>query len=64
MEAESETLSVRDVAIALGCTLKWVYDLIYTGRLAAIKVDGVWKVSRSAVEVYANERALSVLAKN
>ncbi len=46
----TRSLSPREAAVALGYDLDYVYKLIWAGRLAAQKVDGVWRISVSAVE--------------
>jgi len=44
-------VTVREAAIKLGCTLKFVYDLLYAGRLAgAAKVGRTWRIPVSTVE--------------
>lgn len=46
------TLSVREVARRLGCTLKYVYDLLYAGKLVgAQKCGKVWQIPNSALSV-------------
>ena len=43
--------TVREAAMMLGCTLKFIYDLLYAGRLeGATKVGRVWRIPRHAVE--------------
>jgi excisionase family DNA binding protein len=43
-------LSVREAAIELHSTTKWVYDLLYAGRLpGAVKAGRVWRIPRGAV---------------
>ena len=43
-------ISTSQAAKLLGCSLEWVYKLLYAGRLDAVKIDGKWHISRSAVE--------------
>ena len=46
-----ETLTVRQTAIRLGCTLKYIFDLLYAGKLAgARKRERQWQIPVSAVE--------------
>jgi excisionase family DNA binding protein len=44
-----KTLSVREAAKQLGCTLKYVYDLLYSGRLAGEKVGRQWRIPAGAL---------------
>jgi excisionase family DNA binding protein len=44
-----KTLSVRQAAKQLGCTLKYVYDLLYSGRLAGEKVGRQWRIRAEAL---------------
>jgi|GEM_PF-1423248 len=53
-----ETVTVRDAARYLGCTTKYVFDLLYSGRFEeARKVDGRWAIPRSAVEQHRATRS-------
>lgn len=45
-----KVLSVRETAQRLGCTLKYVYDLLYSGRLPAQKRGQQWRIPAKAVE--------------
>jgi len=46
-----ETVTVRDAAVYLRCTTKYIFDLLYSGRFkGARKVDGRWAIPRTAVE--------------
>ena len=47
------SLSVPEVARKLGFTLKYVYDLVYAGKLKAEKVAGRWKIPVSEVNALA-----------
>jgi len=47
---DRDTVSVREAAILLRCSLKWVYDRLYAGRLSGTKVGREWRIPRSAVE--------------
>ena len=44
------TLSVPAAARQLGYTLKYVYDLVYSGRIKADKIAGRWHIPVSEVE--------------
>jgi excisionase family DNA binding protein len=51
-----QTMSIREAAQRLGCTLKYVYDLVYAGRLDAEKGGRCWQISVSAVESWRKNR--------
>ena len=55
-----QMLSVREAAGKLGCTLKYVYDLLYAGKLQSEKTGGRWRISASAL----NERLKAREGKN
>jgi excisionase family DNA binding protein len=58
--ATLETVSVRQAAQRLNCTLKWVYDLLYSGRLPGQKVGGKqWRIPLSAVNERIRARSAS-----
>jgi excisionase family DNA binding protein len=44
------TMGVRQAALKLGCTLKYVYDLIYAGKLPSEKSGREWRIPATAVE--------------
>jgi len=46
-----KTLGVRQTANRLGCTIKYVYDLLYAGRLPGRKQNGKWRIPIRAVEM-------------
>jgi excisionase family DNA binding protein len=51
-----KVLSVREAAQRLGCTLKYVYDLLYCGRLPAQKHGQQWRIPVAAVEARLRQR--------
>jgi len=51
------TLTVPAAARRLGFTLKYVYDLIYSGRLQAEKLGGRWHIPVTAVDARLAKRA-------
>lgn len=51
-----KVLSVREAAQRLGCTLKYVYDLLYSGRLPAQKDGHHWRIPVEAVEARLKHR--------
>lgn len=53
----TKTLSVPAAARKLGCTLKYVYDLVYSGRMKAEKVAGRWHIPMSEIEARIAKRA-------
>jgi excisionase family DNA binding protein len=52
----TKTVSVREAARRLGWTLKYVYDLLYSGRLLGTKVGRKWSIPASAVEELLSRR--------
>jgi excisionase family DNA binding protein len=51
-----KSMSVREAAQQLQVTMKYVYDLIYMGRLAAEKVRRQWRIPSHAVEARLKQR--------
>lgn len=47
---EKTTMGVRETARRLGCTLKYIYDLLYEGYLPGKKVNGTWRIPVIAIE--------------
>ncbi len=41
---------VPEAARAMGFTLKYVYDLVYSGKIAAKKVNGRWRIPRAEID--------------
>lgn len=57
MKTQKTTLSVRETAQRLGCSLKWIFDLLYAAKLpGAEKVRGQWRIPYTAVEAKLRER--------
>ncbi len=45
------TVTVREAARQMGCTLKNVYDILYAGRFeGAIKSGGHWLIPEAAIK--------------
>jgi excisionase family DNA binding protein len=44
------TFTVPETARRLGCTTKYVYDLLYSGLIRATKRDGRWEIPVKAVD--------------
>jgi excisionase family DNA binding protein len=51
-----KTVSVPIAARQLGFTLKYVYDLVYSGRLKAEKIAGRWHIGASEVNALIAKR--------
>ncbi len=51
-----KTISVREAAQQRGVTRKYIYDLIYEGRLAAEKVGRQWRIPADAVRARLKQR--------
>ena len=49
MAKSKEALNVRQAAAALGVGIHRLYELIWEGKLAAERVDGVWSIPESAI---------------
>ena len=54
--SSEQTIDVREAARRLGVSLKNIYDLVWSGRLKADKVDGKWLISAPAVEARLKQR--------
>jgi excisionase family DNA binding protein len=50
MAQNKKTVGIREAARALGFTVKYIYDLVHSGRLPAQKIDRQWRIALSAVE--------------
>jgi len=50
-------MSVPEAARKLGYTLKYVYDLVYSGRLPAKKVAGRWRIEATEIDARISKRA-------
>jgi len=50
------TLSIPEAARQLGITLKYLYDLVYSGRLKAEKIAGRWRIPATEIEHLAAKR--------
>jgi excisionase family DNA binding protein len=48
--------SVREAAGLIGCTLKYVYDLLYMGRLQAEKQGRTWHISVGSINALIKQR--------
>lgn len=50
MKPTRESYSVPETARVLGFTIKYVYDLVHAGRIAAKKVAGRWRIPKAEIE--------------
>lgn len=56
MSAENKTVGIREAAKRLSCTLKYVYDLVYVGKLPATKIARQWRIPVGAIEALLKRR--------
>ena len=56
MAIDRRAVSVSQAARLLGFTLKYVYDLLHSGRLKAKKKSGRWKIPISEISARRNAR--------
>jgi len=56
MARSNKTVTVRETAQKLGFTMKYVYDLVYSGKLPAEKVARQWRIPLSAIETRLAQR--------
>jgi excisionase family DNA binding protein len=45
-----KTIGIAEAARKLNVTLKYVYDLVYSGRLPAEKAGRTWRIPASAID--------------
>ena len=48
--------TVPEAARAMGFTLKYLYDLVHSGRLTAKKVAGRWQIPKTEIEARLRKR--------
>jgi len=51
-----KTMGIAETARKLHYTLKYVYDLVYSGKIPAEKVGRIWRIPASAVETRLKQR--------
>jgi excisionase family DNA binding protein len=51
-----KTVGIAEAARKLNVTLKYIYDLVYSGRLPAEKTGRTWRIPESAVEARLKQR--------
>lgn len=56
MRRDTRTIGIKEAARKLNFTLKYVYDLVYLGKLPATKVDRQWRIRLSDVEARQKQR--------
>lgn len=56
MQSDKRTVGIREAAVMLNFTLKYTYDLVYSGRLRATKVGRQWRIPLSAIEQRLEQR--------
>lgn len=54
-----KTISIRDAANELGCTVKTVHDYINDGKLSSVKVGHAKILDRAQVEKLAEARQIA-----
>ena len=54
---KGKAFSVRDAAVLKGCSLKYIYDLIYSKKIPAKKSGRSWSIPADAVEVLTEKRS-------
>lgn len=57
MRQNTQTIGVRDAARKLSVTIKYVYDLLYMGKLPGQKIGRQWRIPAEAVEDRLKKRA-------
>ena len=53
---KAQFLAVRDAARLMGVSIKFVYDLIWAGKLEAEKVGKTWQIPARAIEARLKQR--------
>jgi len=51
-----KTISIAEAARKLNVTLKYIYDLVYSGKLPAEKTGRTWRIPERAVEERLKQR--------
>lgn len=57
VKTDHATFSIPEAARRLGFTLKYLYDLVYCGRIKAEKIAGRWRIPASEIERLAAKKA-------
>jgi excisionase family DNA binding protein len=57
MKLETQrTIGIAEAARKLNVTLKYVYDLVYSGKLPAEKAGRNWRIPASAIDARLEQR--------
>jgi len=48
--AVQKTIGIAEAARRLNVTLKYVYDLVYSGKLPAEKMGRTWRIPANAIQ--------------
>ncbi len=56
MPKNIQTVGVREAARKLNFSLKYIYDLLYLGKLAGRKIGRQWRIPVEAIEARLKER--------
>jgi len=56
MRQTVRSIGVREAALRLNVTIKYVYDLLYCGKLPGEKVARQWQIPVSAIEKRLKQR--------
>ena len=54
--AVQKTIGIAEAARRLNVTLKYIYDLVYSGKLTAEKAGRTWRIPVSAIEARLKQR--------
>ena len=57
IRSAAKSYTVPEAARAMRYTTKYIYDLIYSGRIGAEKVEGRWRIPLAAIEARRRKRA-------
>jgi excisionase family DNA binding protein len=55
--SDAETITIRELQRLLDADLSHCYWLVWSSRIAAVKVGGRWRVNKASAEDYAKRRA-------
>ena len=60
MESETPRLTPREAAVELGVSLNQVYQLIWSEKLPAERLNSGWRISVEAIEARLKQREKAV----
>jgi len=58
MKKNKSYFSVPEAARELRVSLKWVYDLVRSGKMQAERIAGRWRIAKAEVEARRKQRSL------